>query len=237
MTKTLIIPDVHGRDYWKKHVQESVDFIVFLGDIFDSFTIDRKTQLKNAYEIIDFKTQNPDKVVLCYGNHDLHYLANPPFRGTGWSSDFSIQANIFMESNKHHFKMLHQVDNVLFSHAGITDTWWFSHSLTIQSLIKKFDIDPNNIEEIIDIISKTQYNPILFDIGKSRGGSDVSGGIFWADKKDHYITKKLFANYSQFVGHTSHKNHVETLRDEENNASVTFTDCWDWRNNKIIVDI
>lgn len=79
--KILVIPDVHGRLFWKdpaqKYVNE-VDRIVFLGDYLDPypqedgpFTPDGI--LHNLMDIIHLKQEHPDKVILLKGNHDEHY--------------------------------------------------------------------------------------------------------------------------------------------------------------------
>ena len=76
----LIIPDIHGRNFWKKAVEENkdkVDKIILLGDYLDPYPwegITRKEAISNFQEIIDFKSENRDKVVLFVGNHDLAYI-------------------------------------------------------------------------------------------------------------------------------------------------------------------
>jgi predicted MPP superfamily phosphohydrolase len=78
MTKILILPDIHGRPFWKDAVEkhfDECDKIVFLGDYLDAYPneeITRKQEKNNFSEIISFKEKNADKVVLLLGNHDLH---------------------------------------------------------------------------------------------------------------------------------------------------------------------
>lgn len=75
MGKILILPDIHGRQFWKKAVEEwsnKVNKIIFLGDYLDSYPdegITRKNAIRNFEEIIDYKINNKDKVVLLLGNH------------------------------------------------------------------------------------------------------------------------------------------------------------------------
>lgn len=75
MGKILILPDIHGRPFWKKAVEKyknEVDKIVFLGDYLDPYVwegITRKNAIRNFEEIIDYKINNKDKVVLLLGNH------------------------------------------------------------------------------------------------------------------------------------------------------------------------
>ena len=77
--KILICGDIHGRTFWKdaveKHEKEC-DKIIFLGDYLDPYPweyITRKNAIKNFDEIINYKLNNKDKVVLLLGNHDLPY--------------------------------------------------------------------------------------------------------------------------------------------------------------------
>ena len=57
----LIIPDIHGRSFWKKAVDENmdkVDKIIFLGDYLDPYpweNITRKEAISNFDDIIKFK--------------------------------------------------------------------------------------------------------------------------------------------------------------------------------------
>ena len=74
----LVIPDIHGRSFWKKVVEEhfnEASKIIFLGDYLDPYIgwedITRKQAIANFDEIIKFKSDNNDKVVLLLGNHKI----------------------------------------------------------------------------------------------------------------------------------------------------------------------
>ena len=75
MKQWLIIPDIHGRTFWKDAVsqyEDKVEKIIFLGDYLDPYLdegITRKDAIRNFEEIIDYKINNSDKVVLLLGNH------------------------------------------------------------------------------------------------------------------------------------------------------------------------
>lgn len=80
MGKILILPDVHGRQFWKdaclNHWDE-FDKIVFLGDYVSPYPaeeISNKKAIEVFHEVLDFKMKNPKKVVLLMGNHDFSYL-------------------------------------------------------------------------------------------------------------------------------------------------------------------
>lgn len=72
----IIIPDVHGRLFWKDAVAKRKDgeMVIFLGDYLDSYesTINResfKKSFENLKEIIEFKKTNEDTCILLFGNH------------------------------------------------------------------------------------------------------------------------------------------------------------------------
>ena len=74
MNKVLILPDIHGRKFWKKPCEniDNYDKVVFLGDYLDPYNfefISVEEAIKNFKEIIELKRNNMDKVVLLLGNH------------------------------------------------------------------------------------------------------------------------------------------------------------------------
>lgn len=78
-TPIIIIPDVHGRDFWRLTVAqyEEEDTLIFLDDYLDPYEnewIYCSDAFKGLLDIIELKRTNPEKVVLLLGNHDLHYL-------------------------------------------------------------------------------------------------------------------------------------------------------------------
>lgn len=76
MSKILIVPDVHGRNFWHKAEEliDEVDKVVFLGDYLDPYKheeITFDTALKEFEKILKFKNKYSDKVVLLIGNHEI----------------------------------------------------------------------------------------------------------------------------------------------------------------------
>ena len=74
--KILIIPDVHGRQFWKTPLQQGPDRwkkIVFLGDYVDPYPhegITPEEAIEVLKEIIALKKLWPDKIILLVGNHN-----------------------------------------------------------------------------------------------------------------------------------------------------------------------
>lgn len=79
MGKILICPDCHGRRFWEnpcKNHKGEFEKIVFLGDYVSPYPdegISNMEALNVFKEIIEFKKENPEKVVLLMGNHRVNF--------------------------------------------------------------------------------------------------------------------------------------------------------------------
>ena len=195
----IICPDIHGRNFWKKAINEydgSVPFI-FLGDYFDPYpdeniTIEECKQ--NFEEIWEFKQKWNDNVVLLLGNHDLSYYS-PKFKTCRYNYEISEWYNKFLLENWEHFKFVHSIENddikYLFSHAGINPTWLYQNNF-------EEIMEPNYINSLF-ISSPNSFNDITF----YRGGYDRGGSPIWADIREFADKTMSFnENIKQIVGHT-----------------------------------
>lgn len=127
--KYLILGDVHGRTIWKDIIDKEVpDKIIFLGDYVSSHEgIDSDQQIEELYAILDYKENNPDKVILLRGNHDMQHL------GYYWAecSGLNMRVLQYMSTNdvRGWYLSLTQwvyIDEELktiFSHAGVSTVW------------------------------------------------------------------------------------------------------------------
>lgn len=131
----LIIPDVHGRAFWRKAVESYPDLpTVFLGDYLDPYTHYDGILPTEAFvefkEILKFKSQNKKRVTLLLGNHDIHYLgAKLNSSRKDWMNQEKIE-NIFVKklSLFELTKLVRVGDRqYLFSHAGIIPEWMEWH--------------------------------------------------------------------------------------------------------------
>ena len=78
MTNILVIPDIHGRTFWKEPIahKDEFDHIVFLGDYFDPYLDESITQQKaieNFKELINSFTEEEleCKVEFLLGNYKV----------------------------------------------------------------------------------------------------------------------------------------------------------------------
>lgn len=127
--KTLVLGDVHGRTIWKDIIEkENPDRVIFLGDYVSTHEgISSDQQMEELYAILDYKENNPDKVILLRGNHDMQHL------GYYWAecSGLNMRVLQYMSTNdvKGWYLSLTQwiyIDEELktiFSHAGISTVW------------------------------------------------------------------------------------------------------------------
>lgn len=123
--KQLVIGDIHGKTLWKELVaQETFDKIIFVGNYVDSLEHTGAEQLHNLKEIIQYKKDNPDKVVLLIGNHDLHYILPEISKYSGYQSAMQPDFYKLFTDNKELFQAAYEpIPNVVVVHAGITQTW------------------------------------------------------------------------------------------------------------------
>jgi predicted phosphodiesterase len=182
----LIIPDIHGRNFWKKAVEENmdkVDRIIFLGDYLDPYPwegITRKEAISNFQEIIDFKSENRDKVVLFVGNHDLAYIDKKNYIvRSRYDSSNARHIEEMFRSHRSFFQLAHEEligdKRYLFTHAGLQIGWYKKH----EKLIGELTV--NGMNHLLDIPSGIKA---LCEASWSRGGWDQFGSIVWNDVTD-----------------------------------------------------
>ena len=212
--KTISIGDIHGRLDWKVIDPNKYDKIIFVGDYTDSFTISDSQITNNLLDIIQFKKDNLDKVILLWGNHDLQYLFNyNGFGCTGYRPQMYKELNKIFNDNKNLFQMSYEYGNTIWTHAGIHERWFKYH-------FKYFIGD--SISERLNNAFNIKYNA-LFNIGYVRGGYHSEGGPFWADITE--LKANSFRNMNQIVGH----NRVEKITKIYNyNKEVVFIDTLEY---------
>lgn len=216
--KTIAIGDVHGRDLWKKFIEmePDADRLVFIGDYFDSFDIPAPVQIENFREIVAFKKENPEKVVLLIGNHDFHYM---PEAGTdrysGYNEEYGREIGLNIMAARRLMKMVHIEGNYLFSHAGVTNEW----------------LKHNGIE--VDKINETNLSAFRFNrLDTSGYGNHKVQSPIWV--RPQALVPDAQLDYVQVVGHT-HQPQV-TYYNGQFPARVVMIDCQDQVEQYLIVE-
>ena len=213
-TPIIAFGDIHGSKLWKKVVSANPDCIyVFLGDYLDPYEkIAYNILIDNLKEKINFKRENSKNVVLLLGNHDGHY-----FRFAEQGSRYNMfianeVADIFKE-NLSLFQNAFQVENLLFTHAGVSQKWFDDYF--------KGDICENIADQLNYPTPEQQRT--LGQCGFARGGSYSCGGIFWADSSE---LEEPLQGFTQIVGHTRI---LEIQKIETKNGKIWFCDAL-WQN-------
>ena len=195
--KILINPDIHGRIFWKYSIEHKDEFdkIIFLGDSLDAYSPDLLVNEKDNFkEIIQFKKDNLDKVILLLGNHDCHYINSKILHSSRYNAfKASIYHKLFND-NLDLFQLVYIYNKYLFSHAGVYEEWLKMCDLNLDNLIN-YDLD-----KLASYLNVLDYY---------RGGYGNVGSCIWADIQDSE-TEKLLKGYYHIFGHTQLKFKVST---------------------------
>lgn len=202
MNDILIVPDVHGRRFWEP-VLNYPGQIVFLGDYLDPYPSEGITPddaYSNFCRIVAFKMENPERVTLLVGNHELHYYDHK-YECTRFSARHYVALHEILTSEKTRnlFQVCKQVDQFLFSHAGALKSWYDRHH-------DKFAPLGITLEEQMNRYFRTA--PDAFgEISALRRGQAASGSPLWADIHEHFDEPEPFvSDIIQIIGHTQMEN-------------------------------
>ena len=241
MTNILVLPDIHGRTFWKEPLKykDKFDHIIFLGDYFDPYPSEGITQqeaIENFKELINRFTEEEleDKVEFLLGNHDGHYLYDIPKASrlaknpTINKEITSLLTNLRDKYNQLILNTWITIENTtyLFTHAGINKEWFDSNSqvcdINTPGLIKQDSI-PNNWATISQV-------------GRIRGGFGA-GGPLWNDVRE-FVNQPKFSPYYQIFGHTQLNDWVnkDKIKEMNKGKEVSCEDfaCLDCRQAFVI---
>lgn len=211
MSKIVVIGDIHGRDVWKKIIiQECPDKVIFIGDYLDG-KINIKNQWFNFEDIIEYAQCS--NTVLLLGNHDYHYIngISEQYSGYNHSTKLHISDLLTNSIDCKLVKLVHVEDNIMFSHAGVSNTF-------LRRSIKDIGLNYEEVEDIEEFL-----NDLLFYTQKTIGFGYYNNGE-WNDAygdnayqspiwiRPESLIKDKIDNYIQVVGHTSQ----ETITQKEN---------------------
>ena len=194
MAKILIIPDVHGRKFWHKAKEliNKVDQVVFLGDYLDPYSregITFEDALNEFKQILEFKEKYSDKVVLLVGNHDMHYIQLEFMDCSRLNVYRRVEIHDLFMNNIDKFQLIYEINNYLFSHAGVYLEWTKKYEITLKELF--------NFKKFI----KERWNT-LEDVSYERGGWCKVGSCIWADIRESIQNELPVIFKKQIVGHT-----------------------------------
>lgn len=207
--KITVIPDLHGRHEMLNNINLKNDYIIFLGDIFDSFDKSSQDQIKAFRDIQKLQISLGSRFIWLLGNHDLHYLEldNRYIRGSGFSNFNCLTYNQLLLEMKDYYYNFFVIENNIFSHAGI-----------MQLMLDEMGID---VEKLCEYKKYQKQPKQFYYIGYERGGEMPYSGMYWAGINE--FNSSPISRYNQIVGHTAVKKPF--IKKMPTGESHLFTDC------------
>ncbi len=203
--RILVIPDVHLKprmfDEAEKVSNENYDIIICLGDLVDDWDQQFNTDLyeKTLQRVLKFDEEHKD-MLWCLGNHDFSYLWGHPESGFS-SSQISLVSRYLMKLEEQAGKRLgiiHDVDGVLFSHAGLKNSYveeYFKNSSESREQLLK-DINYAWKDRIHEEKLWKDDSPIW--LRPVRPGATIAIPFLYGQSEEE-LRKKVI---TQVVGHT-----------------------------------
>ena len=261
--KTLTIGDIHGRNGWMELTHGSVnnfrewkvnvehgqradspyfstypymqyDKIIFIGDYMDSFDVSNAEMKINFIDIIFFKQQLRDRVVLLWGNHDVQYVIDGR-QCSGFRPELLYDMRELFRHHHDLFTMAYEESTTdgkkyLWTHAGVTSGWLELLDETIKLPANRFSNiialrNPQTVSEKIN--AAWDFNLAeLYNVDRDSGGRSAWAGPLWV--RPRKLNAYPLSGYNQIVGHTAF-NQI-TKKEVNTNGSECvhyFVDCFD----------
>lgn len=241
MEKILVISDIHGRDNWKKIIENNINYvdkIVFIGDYFDSFDILPIIQIHNFKEIVELKKQYPDKVVLLLGNHDYHYFGYTRRKYSGFNEIFRYDIYDILNINREFLQLCYLNNKRLFSHAGVSKFWLKLANIDykdINNLEKNInDVFLNN-PEWLDFAWLRPNNKAITTSCPNKYGDNIYQTPIWIRPNGLMSNDSVIPELTQIIGHTCYKK-ITTNYIKKYDSTFIFTDVYDTISDCIIME-
>lgn len=215
MSKILVLGDTHGRPFWKEIIEkENPDKIIFLGDYVSTHEgISAEQQFSNLEEILTYKENNPDKVILLRGNHDTQHLGYYWAECSGW--DGQVWGAMSQSEFKERFLKLTQwvyIDEELktiFSHAGVSDVW-----------MKNSEIDSVHDINSLEPSELFGFTPNYY--GDCYGDSETQPPV-WI--RPQALCKCNVKGWDQVVGHTPVRTIINVGKSAKGKQNIWLCDA------------
>lgn len=249
----LLIPDVHGRQFWKQPVMEVLENtnakIIFLGDYLDvypqefaekyGFKLDVYTQenYDKIYkllddtvdmfgEIIELKKKYPERITLLVGNHDCGYAVGTKICEVRRDKRNAHKICKLFDDNRELFKLADE--------ARIADKHFiFSHA-GINKTYAERCFDDVNEDNVVSLFNEAWWENnygIMDSLGqysvfRGWGGGDY-GSLVWADAREWFQEQYMSDVKNEAYGYAvvGHT-HLSGPHFEENMAFIDTADAY-----------
>jgi hypothetical protein len=202
-----VIGDVHGRPFWEHYIKDDYSVFYFTGDYFDSFDIPFSKQYSN-FQAICRAAREDDRIKLCLGNHDYHYLGGVRYQQYSGFQDLNCKKiSAVLEENMDLMKIVYTTeDNYIISHAGVSS--WFLRSIG--------GTKPDDINRAFE----KDRNILNFN-GDNIYGDDITQSPIWV--RPGSLQSNPLPGYNQIVGHTPVREIVEVELNDGNKLVLIDT--------------
>ena len=190
--KITVVADSHGSavplGIARMNLEKS-DKIIFLGDFFDHEEKEYNEQKQNFLNVIEFKKQNIEKVVVLIGNHDANYILPDLLK---WQPEHGEEIENLILQNLELIDFAYLENNWLFSHAGFSEVW-------MQNQLACNEIS----EDLIKFLNNQFHNGVFTNLrftGLSGYGDEITQNPLWI--RPDSLMKSAVCGVNQIVGHT-----------------------------------
>lgn len=211
-----IIGDIEGRNDWEYAIEgDPADQYVFLGNYVDGLKKDAHI-ISNLERIIQFKENYGDRCILLLGNKDIQYRDLGAYKAETFRKSYSVNLNNLFTQYRRLFQIAHQVDNFLFTNAGVSQAWANFAAVEITDAIDKWK--PDDLAELLNMLDESRHQIKVH--WKSPAGPTQPG-------RENIETIPI-PGYHQFVGqyYTEHLWTKDIFKGVGyKDRSVTFCNC------------
>lgn len=190
--KITVVADSHGSavplGIARMNLEKS-DKIIFLGDFFDHEEKEYNEQKQNFLNVIEFKKQNIEKVIVLIGNHDANYILPDLLK---WQPEHGEEIENLILQNLELIDFAYLENNWLFSHAGFSEVW-MQNQLTCNEIS----------EDLIKFLNNQFHNGVFTNLrftGLSGYGDEITQNPLWI--RPDSLMKSAVCGVNQIVGHT-----------------------------------
>ena len=190
--RILVIPDIHLKTWIFDRAEDilkadKADRAACLMDMPDDWDMEFQIEMyrKTFDKAIEFAKNYPD-TLWCYGNHDVSYPWGRLETGYSPYAENTVMTKLEELENSlqdpSQIAIIHRVDNVLFSHGGLTVD--FLRRLNA-------DLPDADIYEVVAAVNKTSHNNLWND-----------DSPLWLRPQNKIVNAFRKDTYTQVVGHT-----------------------------------
>ena len=213
--KYLVIGDVHGKTIWKNIIgKESPDKVIFLGDYVSTHGLEStEQQVTNLNDILNYKINNSDTVILLRGNHDIQHIGYSWAGCSGWDQRLHdmMQCRVNDYLNLTQWVYIDDDLKTIFSHAGVS-TMWMEQIAKIDSIYEINDLAPSEIFGFTPCKMSDYY------------GTSPTQPPTWI--RPQTLVEYMPSDWTQVVGHTPVKKVCNVGQEYRENYNIDCPDLW-----------